>query len=54
MIDNLEVGHGVGESKKEAEQAAAQSVANDMNDEFCARLLDKLDRLEASTPKKVS
>ena len=54
MIDNLEVGHGVGESKKEAEQAAAQSVANDMNDEFCARLLDKLDRLEASTPRKVS
>ena len=54
MIDNLEVGHGVGESKKEAEQAAAQSVAHEMKDEFCARLLDKLDRLEASTPKKVS
>lgn len=54
MIDNLEAGHGMGESKKEAEQAAAQSVANEMNDELCARLLDKLDRLEATTPKKVS
>ena len=54
MIDDLEAGHGMGESKKEAEQAAAQSVANEMNDELCARLLDKLDRLEATTPKKVS
>ncbi len=47
LIDNLEVGHGMGESKKEAEQAAAQSVATEMNDELCARLLDRLDRLEA-------
>ena len=49
MIDNLEVGHGMGESKKEAEQAAAQSVTLEMNDEICARLLDKLDRLEAKS-----
>lgn len=48
LIDNLEVGHGTGESKKEAEQSAAQSVAKEMNDEICARLLDRLDRLEAS------
>ena len=48
LIDNLEVGHGMGESKKEAEQAAAQSVATEMNDELCARLLDRLDRLEAA------
>lgn len=48
LIDNLEAGHGVGESKKEAEQSAAQSVAYEMNDEVCARLLDKLDRLENS------
>jgi ribonuclease-3 len=54
LIDNLEVGHGMGESKKEAEQAAAESVAQEMNDELCARLLDKLDRLEATAPKKVS
>lgn len=49
LIDNLEVGHGLGESKKEAEQSAAQSVAYEMNDEVCARLLDKLDRLESSS-----
>ena len=44
MIDNLEVGHGVGTSKKEAEQNAARSVSHDMSDERCARLLDKIDR----------
>lgn len=52
LIDNLEVGHGTGESKKEAEQSAAQSVATEMNDEICARLLDKLDRFEATTNKE--
>ena len=46
FVDNLEVGYGLGESKKEAEQAAAHSVAHEISDEFCARLLDKLDRLE--------
>ena len=51
LIDSLEVGHGTGESKKEAEQSAAQSVATEMNDEICARLLDKLDRFEATTNK---
>jgi ribonuclease-3 len=51
LIDNLEVGHGMGESKKEAEQAAAQSVATEMNDEVCARLLDRLDKLENSNHK---
>ena len=51
LIDNLEVGHGTGESKKEAEQSAAQSVAKEMNDEICARLLDKLDRLESSASR---
>ena len=51
LIDNLEVGHGTGESKKEAEQSAAQSVAKEMNDEICARLLDKLYRLESSASR---
>ena len=54
LLNGDPVGEGSGHSKKEAEQAAAQSVANEMNDELCARLLDKLDRLEATTPKKVS
>ena len=47
MIDGLEVGHGAGESKKEAEQHAAESVSQEMSDEMCARLLDRLDKIDA-------
>ena len=46
-IDGLAVGFGAGESKKEAEQQAAYSVAHAMNDEQCASLLDSYDRLTA-------
>lgn len=46
LIDNIEVGHGVGTSKKEAEQNAAHSVSQEFSDEACARILDRLDRLE--------
>lgn len=46
-IDGLEVGFGAGDSKKEAEQQAAWSVAHAMNDEQCASLLDSYDRLTA-------
>lgn len=46
MINEMEMGHGAGESKKEAEQRAAFSVANYLSDEQCASLLDKLDRLD--------
>ena len=52
LIDSLEVGHGTGEAKKEAEQSAAQAAATEMNDEICARLGDKLDRFEATTNKE--
>ena len=45
LIDNLEVGHGVGSSKKEAEQHAAQSVSHEPSDEECARILDRLDKI---------
>jgi ribonuclease-3 len=45
LIDGLEVGHGVGSSKKEAEQRAAQSVSHEPSDEECARLLDRLDKM---------
>lgn len=45
LIDNLEVGHGVGSSKKEAEQNAAQSVSHEPSDEECARILDRLDKI---------
>jgi len=44
-IDNMEMGHGFGTTKKEAEQEAAHSVAECMSDEQCAMLLDKMDRL---------
>lgn len=44
-IDGLQVGYGAGESKKEAEQRAAYSVAHGMSDEQCASLLDHYDRL---------
>ncbi len=45
IIDDMEVGYGRGESKKEAEQEAAFSVAHAMSDEQCASLLDRFDRL---------
>ncbi len=45
FVDGIEVGHGAGESKKEAEQLAAESVSHEVSDEVCAKLLDKLDRL---------
>ena len=45
LVDGIEVGHGSGDSKKEAEQQAAYSVAEYMSDEQCASLLDRVDRL---------
>ena len=47
-IDGMAVGFGAGDSKKEAEQQAAWSVAHAMNDEQCASLLDYYDRITAS------
>ncbi|HIY68598.1 MAG TPA: ribonuclease III [Candidatus Alistipes intestinigallinarum] len=54
LIDDMEIGHGSGDSKKEAEQHAAFSVSQYMTDEQCASLLDRLDRLarqSAEAPK---
>ena len=48
LVDGMEVGHGAGDSKKEAEQRAAFSVSQYMSDEQCALLLDKVDRLEGT------
>ena len=48
LVDGMEVGHGAGDSKKEAEQRAAFSVSQYMSDEQCASLLDKVDRLEGT------
>ncbi len=52
FIDNMEMGHGAGESKKAAEQQASLSVAGYMSDEQCATLLDKVDRMERHEVRK--
>lgn len=54
LIDNIEVGHGAGESKKEAEQRAAFSVSQGFNDDDCTKLLDKLDNFDVRNTKKSS
>ncbi|WP_300107587.1 ribonuclease III [uncultured Alistipes sp.] len=55
LIDGICVGHGQGESKKEAEQHAASSVSNvTMNDETVGEILDKVDRLLQSNRGNVS
>ncbi len=43
MIDGIEVGHGVGETKKEAEQHAAQAVSEALSDETGDWLLESID-----------
>ncbi len=45
LIDGIEVGHGVGDSKKVAEQNAACSLSHEISDEECAEMLDKLDKI---------
>ncbi len=44
IIDGIEVGHGVGETKKEAEQHAARAVSEALSDEAGDRLLENIDR----------
>lgn len=46
LIDNIEVGYGAGESKKEAEQRAAHSVSQGFSDEDCTKLMDRLDNID--------
>ncbi len=43
MIDGIEVGHGVGETKKEAEQHAAQAISEALSDEAGDWLLESID-----------
>lgn len=52
LIDNIEVGYGAGDSKKEAEQRAAYSVAQGVSDADCTMLMDKLDSLELRQQKQ--
>ncbi|MDR2913070.1 MAG: ribonuclease III [Alistipes sp.] len=43
VIDGIEVGHGVGETKKEAEQHAAHAVSDALSDEAGDWLLENID-----------
>ena len=52
LIDDIEVGYGAGESKKEAEQRASFSVSQGFSDSDYNKLMDKLDTLDTSTPNK--
>ena len=45
LIDEMETGRGSGDSKKIAEQNAAQSVAGQFSDVAVSELLDKVDRI---------
>ncbi len=46
IIGGIEVGHGLGESKKEAEQHAAFSVSQGVSDEVGDNILDQLDEID--------
>ncbi len=45
FIGGVEVGHGVGESKKEAEQRAAYSVSQGVSDQAGDNILEMVDRI---------
>lgn len=45
VIDDVESGYGIGESKKEAEQQAARSMSKGVSDEMYDSILDKIDKL---------
>ncbi len=45
FIGGVEVGHGVGESKKEAEQRAAYSVSQGVSDEAGDSILEQVDKI---------
>ncbi len=47
MIDGIEVGHGTGETKKEAEQNASHAVSDALSDEIGDYILSSIDILSA-------
>ncbi len=49
IIGGVEVGHGIGESKKEAEQRAAFSVSQEVSDADVDHILDTVDKLEQNS-----
>lgn len=46
FIDDMEMAHGRGTSKKESEQSAAHAMALSVSDAACLRMLDKLDKID--------
>ena len=44
-IDDMEIGHGTGDSKKEAEQNASLAVSRMLTDEMGDYILDSVDRI---------
>ncbi|MDR1671445.1 MAG: ribonuclease III [Alistipes sp.] len=48
MIDGIEVGHGIGETKKEAEQTAAHVVWEALSDKSGDKFLENIDSYEAT------
>lgn len=50
FIDEMEIAHGRGTSKKESEQHAAQTMAQTVTDSACLRMLDKLDKIDMQDP----
>ncbi len=50
FIDDMEIAHGRGTSKKESEQHAAQTMAQTVTDSACLRMLDKLDKIDLQDP----
>ncbi|MFI3317500.1 MAG: ribonuclease III [Rikenellaceae bacterium] len=48
IVGGVEVGHGVGESKKEAEQRAAFSVSQGVSDEAGDNILEIVDKISAA------
>ncbi len=47
IVGGVEVGHGIGESKKEAEQRAAFSVSQGVSDEAGDNILEIIDKISA-------
>lgn len=53
VIDDMEVGYGIGASKKEAEQRAAYSVSQALDDATGDNILDMVDKsLDGQAPKR--
>jgi ribonuclease-3 len=48
IIEGIEVGHGVGETKKEAEQHASRAVLDALSDEAGDWLLENIDKIEVN------